>query len=216
MTDAFATLREMLANVPDDAQVYVREMEEVVVEWPGITAGTFRALLDEVAGFEAMWEQREKAHDAALVDAQNAINAYRKSRNAYRRDWQQAKAQLATAEREVHDAISSALNEMADGFFSQIEMQGAACLATRIRNRLDAATPKGDDCGWCERNGGHGACECATPSGELCDADCGCPSPEAREVDSEFLLRVVQEVNAYAVITPADAKRIVAMAQEAE
>jgi hypothetical protein len=42
------------------------------------------------------------------------------------------------------------------------------------------------------------------------------PSPEAREVDSEFLLRVVQEVNAYAVITPADAKRIVRLAQEAE
>jgi hypothetical protein len=39
------------------------------------------------------------------------------------------------------------------------------------------------------------------------------PSPEAREEDSEFLLRVVQEVNAYAVITPADAKRIVAMAR---
>jgi len=41
LTDAYATLREMLANVPDDAQVYVREMEEVVVEWPGITAGTY-------------------------------------------------------------------------------------------------------------------------------------------------------------------------------
>jgi hypothetical protein len=69
MTDAYATLREMLANVPDDAQVYVREMEEVVVEWPGITAGTFRQLLAEIAGFEWGWEQREKAHDAEVAEA---------------------------------------------------------------------------------------------------------------------------------------------------
>jgi hypothetical protein len=67
MTDAYDTLREMLKNVPDDAQVYVEELESIV-EWPGITAGTFRALLDEVAGFEAMWEQREKAHDTALAE----------------------------------------------------------------------------------------------------------------------------------------------------
>jgi hypothetical protein len=60
----------------------------------------------------------------------------------------------------------------------------------------------------------------ATPSGELCDADCGCPSPEAREVPSEVVLRVE---DAYATdygsqvvrITPADAKRIVRLAQEA-
>ena len=73
MTDAYATLREMLANVPDDAQVYVREMEEVVVEWPGITAGTFRQLLAEIAGFEAMWEEREKAHDAEVAEARKSI-----------------------------------------------------------------------------------------------------------------------------------------------
>jgi hypothetical protein len=79
MSDAYATLREMLANVPDDAQVYVEELESIV-EWPGITAGTFRQLLAEIAGFEAMWEQREKAHDA---------------------ETEALRAQLATAKREA-------------------------------------------------------------------------------------------------------------------
>ena len=72
MTDAYDTLREMLANVPDDAQVYVEELESIV-EWPGITAGTFRALLAEIAGFEAMWEAREKAHDAEVAEARQTI-----------------------------------------------------------------------------------------------------------------------------------------------
>jgi hypothetical protein len=64
----------------------------------------------------------------------------------------------------------------------------------------------------------------ATPSGELCDADCGCPSPEAREVPSDIVLPVEESVNGRwmwrndfrAIITPADAKRIVRLAQEAE
>jgi hypothetical protein len=72
MTDAYDTLREMLANVPDDAQVYVEELESIV-EWPGVTAGTFRQLLAEIAGFEAMWEQREKAHDAEVAEARKSI-----------------------------------------------------------------------------------------------------------------------------------------------
>jgi hypothetical protein len=79
MTDAYDTLREMLANVPDHAQVYVEELESIV-EWPGITAGTFRQLLAEIAGFESMWEAREKAHDAEVATL---------------------RAQLATAKREV-------------------------------------------------------------------------------------------------------------------
>jgi hypothetical protein len=57
----------------------------------------------------------------------------------------------------------------------------------------------------------------ATPSGELCDADCGCPSPEAREVPSEVDIeawgkdRDGRDVLVNVRITPADAKRIVAM-----
>jgi len=86
MTDAYATLREMLANVPDDAQVYVEELESIV-EWPGITAGTFRALLAEIAGFEWGWEQREKAHDAdvatltaQLAERENVLTAVMENR----------------------------------------------------------------------------------------------------------------------------------------
>jgi hypothetical protein len=79
MTDAYDTLREMLANVPDDAQVYVEELESIV-EWPGITAGTFRALLAEIAGFEWGWEQREKAHDAALAEVTKERDAARESK----------------------------------------------------------------------------------------------------------------------------------------
>jgi len=155
-----------------------------------------QALLDEVAGFEAMWEAREKAHDAEVATLTAQLAEARKERDAhreqsrindevalcYRRDWQQAKAQLATAKRE-------ALTQCAD----DADLGFSSC-GKGIREWRDKHFP-------------------ATPSGELCDADCGCPSPEAREVDSEFLLRVVQEVNAYAVITPADAKRIVAMAR---
>jgi hypothetical protein len=211
----------MLTNVPDDAQVYVEELESIV-EWPGITAGTFRQLLAEIAGFEAMWEQREKAHDAQLAEARQSIaeeearaDAIAAHRDAYR-------AQLATAKR---DGAREALKRLAD-----MQFGSDAWSRNVIHEWRDAeypAIPKGDDCGWCERNGGHGACKCATPSGELCDADCGCkadrapnepcvcatPSPEAREVPA-FVLPVVQEVDAYVRITPADAKRIVAMGTE--
>jgi len=59
----------------------------------------------------------------------------------------------------------------------------------------------------------------ATPSGELCDADCGCPSPEAREVRLKVYLqdgevrggrRVMRFEGQplYVEFTPADAKRI--------
>jgi hypothetical protein len=61
----------------------------------------------------------------------------------------------------------------------------------------------------------------ATPSGELCDADCGCPSPEAREVPSEVVVRVetrrgigwYSNGETIVRITAADAKRIMDMAQ---
>jgi hypothetical protein len=62
----------------------------------------------------------------------------------------------------------------------------------------------------------------ATPSGELCDADCGCQAPEAREVPEDVRVYVerkqhypqVQDVATgdWVRITPADAKRIVALA----
>jgi len=109
MTDAYATLREMLANVPDDAQVYVEELESIV-EWPGITAGTFRALLAEIAGFEAMWEQREKAHDAALAEvtkerdtlAKTAAENFKFATNAHKqRDALRAQLAEVTKERDV-------------------------------------------------------------------------------------------------------------------
>jgi len=51
----------------------------------------------------------------------------------------------------------------------------------------------------------------ATPSGEWCDADCGCKPPEAREVP-EWISFPAED--GYVTITPADAKRIVAMGTE--
>jgi hypothetical protein len=62
----------------------------------------------------------------------------------------------------------------------------------------------------------------ATPSGEWCDADCGCKPPEAREVPSEVVVRVetrrgigwYSNGETIVCITPADAKRIVAMGMD--
>jgi hypothetical protein len=106
MTDAYATLREMLTNVPDDAQVYVEELESIV-EWPGITAGTFRALLAEIAGFEWGWEQREKAHDAEvatltaqLAEQKEYFNRCDERRNELAGECQMLRAQLAEARKE--------------------------------------------------------------------------------------------------------------------
>jgi hypothetical protein len=100
MTDAFNTLREMLDGVPDDAQVYVEE-REIVTEWPGITAGTFRQLLAEIAGFEAMWEQREKAHDAALAEVTKERDIWHDNAMHEKRHAERAKIALATAKREL-------------------------------------------------------------------------------------------------------------------
>jgi hypothetical protein len=100
MTDAYDTLREMLANVPDDAQVYVEELESIV-EWPSITAGTFRALLAEIAGFEWGWEQREKAHDAETEALTAQLAEVTKERDAWK--------QKATDEESAHALIAGAL-----------------------------------------------------------------------------------------------------------
>jgi histidinol dehydrogenase len=192
MTDAYATLREMLANVPDDAQVYVEELESIV-EWPGITAGTFRQLLAEIAGFEWGWEQREKAHDAQLAEARQSIaeeearaDAIATHRDAYR-------AQLATAKREAFKS----------GMVYGINAGPDVTIGDML-DKVDAqypATPSGE-------------AKCADVAG--CDGKCcATPSPEAREVPA-FVLPVVQEVDAYVRITPEVAKRIVAMAQEAK
>jgi hypothetical protein len=182
MTDAYDTLREMLANVPDDAQVYVEELESIV-EWPGITAGTFRALLAEIAGFEWGWEQREKAHDAEVATLT---------------------AQLATAKREgfVNGAAWGAKNYL----FSATHQ---AVLANEQAFREYPATPSGE---------GH---RCKPEDGcEVCNIlRNATPSPEAREVPSEVVVRVetrrgigwYSNGETIVCITPADAKRIVAM-----
>jgi hypothetical protein len=111
MTDAYDTLREMLKNVPDHAQVYVEELESIV-EWPGITAGTFRQLLACFEGFEAMWEAREKAHDAEVATLTAQLAEARESKlgiaqealradNEWRKVEASLRAQLATAKREA-------------------------------------------------------------------------------------------------------------------
>ena len=176
MTDAFNTLREMLDGVPDDAQVYVEE-REIVTEWPGITAGTFRQLLAEIEGFEAMWEQREKAHDAEVAAL---------------------RAQLATAKREAGEIAWQAFHS---GAGWAADNRGATWddIAKEVYRRYPA-TPSGET-------------KCAGVAG--CDGKCcATPSPEAREVPRDVMLRVERE--SFVRITPADAKRIVWLAQEAE
>ena len=191
MTDAYDTLREMLANVPDDAQVYVEELESIV-EWPGITAGTFRALLAEIAGFEWGWEQREKAHDAEVATLRAQLATAKRELDAF--EPTDLMPMLAEAKREgfVNGAAWGAKNYL-------FSVKHQAVLANEQASREYPATP----------------------SGELCDADCGCPSPEAREVPREVELTVRYIADggvhtSYVVITPADAKRIVRLAQEAE
>ena len=187
MTDAYDTLREMLTNVPDDAQVYVEELESIV-EWPGITAGTFRALLAEIAGFEWGWEQREKAHDA---------------------ETEALRAQLATAKLGVRDVAMSVALAVANDFLRVNHRYPPNWIGTEnhANNAVEKyfhATPSGEGCVRC---------------GDTCKPWChnATPSPEAREVKLNVELTGNAESPFYRVrITAADAKRIVAMAQEAE
>jgi hypothetical protein len=86
---------------------------------------------------------------------------------------------------------------------------------------INAATAKREALVPCRECAGSGLVP-ATPSGELCDADCGCQAPEAREVPEDVRVYVerkqhypqVQDVATgdWVRITPADAKRIVALA----
>jgi hypothetical protein len=148
---------------------------------------------DEIAGFEAMWEQREKAHDA---------------------ETEALRAQLATAKREIEHWVldrRAELGPQPNLTKSDAERYAWAGKMTAYDVVLgyvtDAytATPSGDytqselDCRGCS-----GPCgQCATPS------------PEARE---PFVIPLTREIDNFTgiTITPADAKRIVAMAQEAE
>jgi len=223
MTDAYDTLREMLANVPDDAQVYVEELESIV-EWPGITAGTFRQLLAEIAGFEWAWEAREKAHDAALAEVTKERDAHREQSRindevalCYRRDWQQAKAQLATAKREGAYEALTAYSKARHGYTDPLKFRDHEYL---VLDPACGSTCKPDCClpGYCAPGKG-----CHTPknSWDISEPrNPATPSPEAkREVPSDIVLPVEESVNGRwmwrndfrAVITPEVAKRIVNM-----
>jgi hypothetical protein len=186
------------------------------------------ALKDEVAGFEAMWKEREKAHDAALAEVTKERDAARAERADLDSRNTALRAQLATAKREEriegfkdgwHDAIERAMD------MGLVDLGSFPITGRRKRERT-----KGEE--WAIA--GLGANEAAskrypaTPSGEGC-VRCGdtckpwchnaTPSPEAREVPSEVVVRVetrrgigwYSNGETIVRITPADAKRIVAM-----
>jgi hypothetical protein len=58
-------------------------------------------LLDEVAGFEAMWEQREKAHDAALAEVTKERDFYRLDAERHAQFADSYRAQLSSDKREA-------------------------------------------------------------------------------------------------------------------
>jgi hypothetical protein len=220
--DAIAALavQEVEREVPLETRTrWAKEFNALAAENATLTAQLAQAqaderlavanadrMTDEIAGFEAMWEQREKAHDA---------------------ETEALRAQLATAKREGAREGIGAVMEYA-------RKAWASCVPHReIAAFRDREYP-------------------ATPSGELCDADCGCQAPEAREgcpcrrPDCPTPSRPAREVplmqcaecgcgiandektdadgkhtirgciKALGKRTPADAKRIVRLAQEAE
>jgi len=223
MTDAYDTLREMLKNVPDDAQVYVEELESIV-EWPGITAGTFRALLAEIAGFEWGWEQREKAHDAEVATLTAQLAEARKERDFYRLDAERHaqfadsyRAQLSSDKREAlvpcRECAGSGLVPATPSGAGKCPMPDDVCEQCGYRCATPSGASENDQC----------ACgDVAVRNWEgyaFCAKCCATPSPEAREVPEVVDLKVEVFLDGLdwesrfqgVRITPADAKRIVAM-----
>jgi hypothetical protein len=204
-----ATLTAQLAERDAEWEGKVKEARvDSVLFWDAVDAQRIRA---ERA--EAQLAEVERARDdllTQLAEVAKERDAHREQSRindevalCYRRDWQQAKAQLATAKREGWYEVAQYIQGQ-----SHHPHPTDFGVATAIRAEADnryPATPSGEgvpSCNGCGRKQGHGACECATPS------------PEAREVvirceasgnphDPTLLVR----------ITPADAKRIMDMAQ---
>jgi len=138
------------------------------------------------------------------------------------RSWFEAALAEVTKERDFYRLDAERYAQFAHSYRAQLSSDKREALVPCREcagSGLVPATPKGDDCGWCERNGGHGACKCATPSGELCDADCGCKAPEAREVPFPARFLVLDHDGkciGYVPMGCTEARQVVAMAQEAE
>ena len=153
----------------------VREKHRIEMERDG-----FR---DEVAGFEAMWEQREKAHDA---------------------ETEALRAQLATAKREALTALCGQVHGRNDDGTCKWVNSGD-CSITSFRDTHYPATPSGA-AKW----------DISEPRNPTT------PPPEAREVRKNLCFVAqnedgeVMRLNdspVYVKLTPADAKRIVALAR---
>jgi hypothetical protein len=132
------------------------------------------------------------------------------------------RAQLAPAKREAfaNGAVWGAKNYLFSATHQAVLANEQAFREYPAIDPVSGSTCK-PDCarvGYCAPGKG---CH-ATPSGELCDADCGCKTPEAREVVEGVTLAVelnmgdgcwVDLRDHHVRINPADAKRIMAMAR---
>jgi len=131
------------------AALAVQEVEREVVKWQEAHVLECHARNHAEAALAEVTKERNAHREQSRINDEVAL--------CYRRDWQQAKAQLATAKREgfVNGAAWGAKNYL-------FSVKHQAALANEQASREYPATP----------------------SGELCDADCGCQAPEARQVPS--------------------------------
>jgi hypothetical protein len=173
--------RDELRRSRDAHNLAIRERDALQADLDNTVREKYRIEMerngfrDEVAGFEAMWEQREKAHDA---------------------ETEALRAQLATAKREGWYEVAQYIQGQ-----SHHPHPTDFGVATSIRAEAENRYPYP-----------------ATPSGELCDADCGCPSPEAREVPFPARFLVLDHDGkciGYVPMGCTEARQVVAMAQEA-
>jgi rubrerythrin len=190
-----ATLTAQLAEAREYGEVRERRRHELAGEVMDLS----RQLAEVTKERDAV--EVEFALQEKLTDALEARNEELRTR------LRTAEAQLATAKREGQEEMAAGLLYI----WRNVPVGGDAFheLLKAIRDYQNApATPSGQ---WCIR------------CGDTCKPWChnATPSPEAREVPSDIVLPVEESMNGRwmwrndfrAVITPADAKRIMDMAQ---
>ena len=64
-------------------------------------ARAYLAMCDEVAGFEAMWEAREQAHDAEIAEAKRQLDEARQREGEWATLYRKTRARLAEAQQEA-------------------------------------------------------------------------------------------------------------------
>jgi hypothetical protein len=203
-----ATLTAQLAEARADERLAVANADRMTDEVASLRAQLATAKREErIEGFKDGWHDAiERAMDMGLVDLGSfPITGRRKRERTKGEEW--AIAGLGA-------------NEAASKRYPAIDPDSGSTCKPDCCLPNYCAPGKG-----CHANvPGLPDSSPATPSYELCDADCGCKPPEAREVPREVVVRVetrrgigwYSNGETIVCITPADAKRIVALAQEAE